>query len=276
MLTIVPLAQVLISQVGWRNAFMVLGTFILVAIIPSNAIFQRRQPQDLGQFPDGDIASSSTAIKNSNNRIEKNRWSVAAALRSFPFWSLTVGHLALGTGLFVIYTHLVAYLIQQGFEKLFAAFILGLVGFMRIVGTFIWGYVSDNLGREKSYGASILITLIGLVCLLEINLNSPLWFVYLTAVLYGVGHSAGNPTYGAVIGDIFGGRNVGTIFGFLEIGFGLGMAFGSWSGGFAYDLTGSYRWAFSLALLSFTLSFLAIKFSVAWHRKHEITIQRTM
>jgi MFS family permease len=167
----------------------------------------------------------------------------------------------------MIYTHVVAYLADLGFEKLLAAFLLGLIGFMRIVGTFVWGYVSDRMGREKSYGVSILITLIGLACLLTINGDSSPWFVYAATVLYGLGHSAGNPTYGAVIGDIFAGRNVGTIFGFLEIGFGLGMAFGSWAGGIAYDLTGSYRLAFGLALLSFTVSFVAIKSSTAWQRR---------
>ncbi|MGH7844221.1 MAG: MFS transporter [Candidatus Binatia bacterium] len=269
MLAIVPLAQLLISQAGWRRALVILGTFILVAIIPSNAIFQRRQPAEVGQFPDGDSGGAREQSDASRTRVEKYPWTIASALRSFPFWSLSVGHLALGTGLFMIYTHVVAYLVLLGFGKLLAAFILGLVGFMRIVGTFLWGYVSDRLGREKSYGASILITLVGLICLLGINFDSPPWFVYLTAVLYGVGHSAGNPTYGAVIGDIFGGRNIGTIFGFLEIGFGLGMALGSWSGGIAYDLTGSYRWAFSLALLSFTVSFLAIKSSMTWHQRRE-------
>jgi MFS family permease len=273
MLTLVPLSQLLISRVGWRAAFVILGIFILIAVIPTNAIFQRRQPEEVGQLPDGKLASSSEELKISRTAVDKYPWTIASALRSFPFWTLTVGHLALGTGLFMIYTHIVAYLIDQGFEKLLAAFILGLIGFTRIAGTFLWGYVSDRQGREKSYGASIMITVLGLICLLRINLNSSLWFVYTAAILYGIGHSAGNPTYGAVIGDIFGGKNIGSVFGFLEIGFGLGMALGSWSGGMAYDLTGSYRWAFALALIAFTVSFLAIKFSMTWHRKQGGTTQ---
>jgi hypothetical protein len=32
-----------------------------------------------------------------------------------------------------------------------------------------------------------------------------MWFVYLAAVLFSIGHSAGTPTYGAVIADIFSG-----------------------------------------------------------------------
>jgi predicted MFS family arabinose efflux permease len=266
MLTIVPLAQFLILQRGWRDAFMILGTIILVTIIPANVLLLRHNPVEVGQLPDGDRIAPENR-RDSKRAPEKYQWTLSSAIRSFPFWSITVGHVALGAGLFIVYTHIVAYLINHGIEKLLAAFILGLIGVMRIVGTSLWGYVSDRLGREKAYGASILITVTGLACLLGIRLGSPLWFVYMSGMLYGIGHSAGNPTYGAVIGDIFSGRNIGTIFGFLEIGFGIGMAFGSWSGGAIYDLTGSYRWALVLAILCFTVSFLAIQACTAWQKK---------
>ena len=92
------------------------------------------------------------------------------------------------------------------------------------------------------------------------------WVAYASVILYGIGHSAGNPTYGAVIGDIFSGSKVGTIFGFLEISFGLGMAFGAWLGGTIYDLTGSYHWAFAFGLATFTISYLAVHASMSWHQ----------
>ena len=47
------------------------------------------------------------------------------------------------------------------------------------------------------------------VSLTAMPLGAPLWYAYLTAVLYSIGHSAGNPTYGSVIGDIFSGRKIG-------------------------------------------------------------------
>ena len=104
-----------------------------------------------------------------------------------------------------------------------------------------------------------------------IGFGAPVWFIYLAAVLYGTGHSAGNPTYGAVIGDIFSGKNIGTILGFLEITFGLGMALGSWSGGMIFDLMGSYQWAFAFSLVCFVISFLAIQVSTVWHEKQART-----
>jgi MFS family permease len=141
------------------------------------------------------------------------------------------------------------------------------MGFMRTGGTVFWGFISDRIGRDRTYGISVLIALLGIVCLMAITPGSPAWLLYGFVILYGVGHSAGNPTYGALIGDIFAGRKVGTIFGLLEITFGLGSAFGSWFGGYVFDLTGSYRWAFALCLVTFALSHLAVYVSLVWWKK---------
>lgn len=266
MITIVPLAQALITRAGWRAAFMIIGGLTLLAAIPLNAIFQRRAPAMVGEFPDGADAAADAAARSAASGGRD--WTLGAALRSAPFWILAAGHLALGTALFIIYTHLVAHLVDQGFDKLTAAFILGMVGFTRVVGTFFWGYASDRMGRSRAYGLSTIIASLGLFCVIGIAAGSPPWLVYAATVLYGVGHSAGNPTYGALIGDIFAGRNIGTIFGCLEITFGIGMALGAWSGGAIFDFTGSYRWAFGLSLACFALSFLAVQAVAAWRGPH--------
>lgn len=267
MLLIVPLAQLLISLMGWRGAFMLLGAVVLCVLTPANALLQRRSPGDVGQLPDGDIPATLDELDPQRRRTSGRwEWTLKSALRSFPFWSITAGHLALGTGLFIIYTHLVAHLIHEGFDRLFAAFALGLTGFIRIGGTSLWGFVSDRLGSDKAYAISTVITLAGILCLVAVGSGSPWWLVYASIILYGIGHSAGNPIYAAVIGDIFGGSHVGTIFGFLEISFGFGMALGAWLGGAIFDYTGSYRWAFALGLGTFTISFLAVRASIRWQR----------
>jgi len=47
----VPLTQLLIDQVGWRWTYVVTGSLLLLVLVPANALFQRRAPQDVGQFP---------------------------------------------------------------------------------------------------------------------------------------------------------------------------------------------------------------------------------
>jgi MFS family permease len=267
-LIMIPLTEFLISRIGWRLTFMVTAGLILLAIVPANALLQRRDPQDVGQLPDGDsVPASEHSNPPAHNSVMRRDWTLRAAVVSSPFWGITIGHLALGTALFMINTHIVAHLVSLGFDKLVAAFVAGLIGFVRIGGTVLWGLVSDKLGRDHTYAIAIVVTLAGLGGLIAMSGTSPMWFVYLAAVLYSIGHSAGNPTYGSVIADIFSGRKVGLIFGFLEISFGLGSAFGAWVGGYLFDLTGTYSWPFSLCLLCFAVSGLAIHVCLKWQNQ---------
>ncbi|MBI4529711.1 MAG: MFS transporter [Deltaproteobacteria bacterium] len=267
-LIIVPLTQVLITGVGWRSAFMLLGGLVLIVIVIPNAVLLRRDPKDIGEFADGDPLDPGERPQSHGVRASARAWTVRSVLRSYPFWILTAGHFCLGAGIYVIYTHLVAYLAHKGFETLAGAFVLGLIGFMRIGGTLFWGMVSDRLGRIKTYWISILITLAGVACFLAVSPRSPLWIIYAIGILYGIGHSAGTPTYGAVIADLFSGPQVGTIYGLVEVSFGLGMALGAWLGGAIYDLSGSYYWAFVFVLFSFAISYVTVRESFAWHELH--------
>jgi MFS family permease len=270
-LIMVPVTQLLIDAVGWRWTYAVTGGLMLLLLVPANALFQRRSPQDVGQFPDGDTAPTSEIPgRRAAQQKARRDWTLGEAARSFPFWCITVGHLALGTALFMINTHVIAHFVAVGYEKLAASFYFGLIGFIRIGATIVWGSVSDRLGRSEAYGIATLVTALGVGCMIAMTFGAPLWLVYLTIALYGIGHSAGNPTYGAVIGDIFSGQKIGLIFGFLEISFGLGSAFGSWIGGYLFDATESYAWPFGLCMVCFMISGLAIHACVRWH-SHELS-----
>ena len=276
---IVPLVQVLITRYGWRTAMALLGIVVLVTIVPLNAVFQRRRPEDVGQRPDGDspgaadaaavatgapvVTAESAAAKSAPARD----WTLAEAFRSFPFWSIAVGHLGLGTGLALMYTYAVAHLVHVGLAKQVAANAFSLVGVARIPSTAIWGFISDRLGRDRAYRLGTLFTLGGIGVLMALSADAPAWWFVAFAVLYGIGHSSGNPTFGATITDIFGGRNVGKILGWLEVTFGIGVALGSWFGGYAFDVTGSYQNAWVLGLVSFTVAYLSVQACMVWKRR---------
>lgn len=266
-LVMVPLTQLLIDQIGWRWTYVVTGGILLLVLLPANALFQRRAPQEVGQFPDGDKTPGAGTPGRHSQRTGERDWTLWEAVRSFPFWCITFGHLALGTALFLINTHAIAHFVAVGYEKLAASFYFGLIGFIRIGATIIWGSLSDRLGRSNAYGVATLVTALGVLGMIAMTIDAPLWLVYLTIALYGIGHSAGNPTYGAVIGDIFSGRKIGLIFGFLEISFGFGSAFGSWIGGYLFDAHGSYGWSFAVCLVCFILSGLAIHACARWHTR---------
>ena len=259
-LVMVPATQMLISSIGWRWTYIVTGSLLLFFswCRPTRSFSAARRKMS-DSFPTAKRRRRRCRSRARRRARQAQRdWALGEAARSFPFWCITIGHLALGTALFLINTHVIAHFVAVGYEKLAASFYFGLIGFIRIGATIFWGSISDRLGRSTAYGIAILVTGLGVGWHDRDDFGAPLWLVYLTIALYGVGHSAGNPTYGAVIGDIFSGRKIGLIFGFLEISFGLGSAFGSWIGGYLFDATGSYAWSFTLCLVCFVISGLAI------------------
>lgn len=270
-IVIVPGVQVLITAYGWRGAMMLLGAAILVVHVPLNGMLQRRRPEDIGQLPDGDSIDAPdqrAAAALSSARPPTHRdWTLKQTLSSFPFWSIAVGHLAVGAGISLVYTHAVAHLIHGGLSKLAAASVFGLVGVVRIPGTAIWGFTSDRIGRERALRLATLMGMAGVALLMVLGSGTPRWWSVAFALLYGLGHSASNPVYASTIADIFWGRNIAMIVGLLEITFGLGAALGTWFGGFAYDLTGSYEYAWILELVCLAVVYASIRAGLTWKRR---------
>ncbi len=269
---LVPGVQVLIERFGWRAAMVLLGATVLATLVPLNAMFQRGRPEDIGQLPDGErVRAANEAPAAAETRRERSvprrEWTLREAFASFPFWAIAVGHLALGIGLSLMYTHAVAHLVHVGLDDLAAASAFSMVGLARIPGTAVWGLASDRLGRDRAYGVATLVTLAGLGVLMALGAEAPAWWFVAFAVLYGVGHSGGNPTFGSTITDIFGGKDVGKILGWLEITFGIGVAFGPWFGGYVYDVAGSYRTAWIVGMAAFAMTYVSIRASMVWQRR---------
>ena len=273
-IVLVPGVQLLITGYGWRGAMMLLGGAILVTHVPLNAMLQRRRPEDIGQLPDGDSIDApdpgAAAVAPPSARPAAHRdWTFRRTVSSFPFWCIAVGHLAVGAGITLVYTHAVAHLIHSGLGKLAAASVFGLVGVVRFPGTAIWGYASDRIGREPALRLATVMGIAGVGLLMVLGSETPRWWSLAFAVLYGLGHSASNPVYASTIADIFWGRNVAMIVGLLEVTFGLGAALGTWFGGFAYDMTGSYQYAWILELLCLAVIYASIRAALTWRLRFQ-------
>src|SRR5262245_34105509 len=92
-LVMVPSTQLMVDTIGWRWTYIVTGSLLVFLLAPANALLQRRSPQDVGQFPDGDFAAATenAAGHRSKENPAGRDWTLEEALRSFPFWCVTVG-----------------------------------------------------------------------------------------------------------------------------------------------------------------------------------------
>jgi len=83
-------------------------------------------------------------------------------------------------------------------------------------------------------------------------------FAYAFFVFFGMGWGVTAPMFMAISADLFRGKGFGLIYGVAEGGVGMAGALGAWIGGYIFDTTGSYQWAFLLAILLFVLSIVFV------------------
>jgi len=95
--------QFFVTHYGWRSAFLALGIALWLLVVIPGLIFLRRQPEDLGLFPDG-IAPSDHQLDASEHLSEivstETSWERADALRTGTLWLLVASSFlaSIGTG----------------------------------------------------------------------------------------------------------------------------------------------------------------------------------
>ncbi len=241
-----PLSQALMSRLGWRYAFVVLGGVTALYAL-TVLLTLRNRPEDVGLRPygaDGAADKPETATSGEAN------WTVRQALRTRQFWALGLAQVLIPLGVFPVSVHQVAYLTDLGFSRVLAAGVLGYMGVMSSCGRLLFGALSDRLGRFGGVTLSVVFSQLGILALLMLDGATVMWPLYLYALCFGLGYGARGPIISAIAADRFPGRSFATIFGFISIGHGLGGALGPWYSGAMYDRLGSYTLAFLLACVS--------------------------
>ncbi len=245
-----PWVQLMIERTGWRTACTAMGILVLAALAPINLLLQKR-PQDIGLEPDGD-ASPSASSRPVSNIVDPVwaaiDWTLARAMRTARFWWLALGYFC---GLYVWYAvqvHQTKYLLDIGFNPGVAAFALGLVSLLGIPGQILLGHVSDRIGREWIWAASCLGFAICFAALIALGYAPVPMLLYLMVAAQGALGYGLTSIMGAVVLEIFEGRQYGTIFGTLMLAALAGGAAGPLLTGILHDIYGNYTAAFAIGI----------------------------
>jgi MFS family permease len=249
-LCLVPLSQFLISTLGWRWAFFILGIGSFLFLTPIIVLFQRQRPQDMGYDGPRKLSSKGTfSLEIVDHAWAARPWTLRDATRTRTFWFLFVAFFLQSVSGELMIVHQVAYVVGLGYSKVLAASTFGLAYFFAIGGMFFWGAASDRWGRERMFIVATVSILLGLGLLMSLGGGS-LWPLYGFVVFYGFGFGSRAPLFLAVAADIFQGKNFGSIVGTITAAFGLGGALGPWLGGWIFDVLRSYQMAFVLAAVA--------------------------
>jgi MFS family permease len=246
-----PLVQFLISTIGWRETYWAQAAFIAAAVPLLAALFRRAV-----RYP---VASAPAAMSpaSTESPLPAGNWTLNAAIRTPHFWLLFAVYLFTGLGSFLVSLHQLAFAVNVGFDKLYAAGVLGIGSFLAIGGTIVTGTLSDYIGREWSAILAYGISIIGVVCALLITSPDQHFLLWLHACFFGLTWGARGPAITAKTADLFPGGRLGTILGVITIGSGIGSAVGSWAAGWIFDVSGSYRLAFMLSIAAYICGCIA-------------------
>lgn len=240
-LAVAAVSAELILSIGWRETMWWFGVASMVVLIPINILFHRHSAEHVGLTRDGPSArpAASAAPPQAGATLGN-------AVRTRVFWLLALAVTMTGICNMIIVVHQTRLLVDIGYGLPLASLIFGMLGVMRAVGGLIWGPLSDRIGRSTVVVIICGISIVGLALLWLTSLvpaeSSALRIALLAGYLltFGLGFSGMSPVYAAAVSDKFAGRNLGTILGLLDLGFGLGSALGPWWAGWMFDRYGNY------------------------------------
>ena len=244
-LLLLPASQILIEHFGWRGTYQLFGAFLALMLVPLLLLpwrtFSLGAPHVAGKTDDSLIGEG---------------WTLIAAMRHHAFWALFSTFFFTAIGMYAIVPQVVVYLIEAGFAPRQAATAWGFSGIMLLFGMLGVSWLDGLIGRRPSVLFSYALSIIGIALLWALQFNPNIWLLTGFVVCFGSMIGSRGPLLSATAMKIFRGDRVGTIYGSISIGSGLGAAVGSWSGGLIHDATHGYNALLLFALASVVLGMI--------------------
>ena len=219
--------------------------------------FFHNGPADIGLRPLG-AAEAEPAPARRNDETAKVRATVfiQQARRTFTFWNLIGIHYWGCMGHNIINILLVAIAVDRGLSLPVAAGVLAAQQGVGVVARGFVPVVAERLGCKNIWIVGMALQVFPLLIIFFIH---DAWAFYTFAVLFGIGQACEVPTFPIANRQYYGNVPQGTLFGWQNLGNGLGMGMAPVCAGFLWDLTGTY-----LAPLIMSLVFSSMGLLSAW------------
>lgn len=247
-LIFLPILASAVVSIGWRPALLIVAT-VIVAVIPLVARFIRNFPEDVGVTAYGAPPTSDLARRTlPTGNPFANAWTTlrrCAGNRDFLLLSGSFFICGASTN-GLISTHLIPASVEHGIPEVTAASMLAVIGVFDVVGTTVSGWLSDRF--DSRWLLVWYYSLRGLSLLfLPYAYNSGYFGLSLFVVFYGLDWVATVPPTVRLTADIFGKRNVGTVFAWILATHQLGAASIAFGAGALRAWLGDYQAAFMLS-----------------------------
>lgn len=228
---------------GWRVCwFIFAGSTLSIAV--ASLILLRNRPSDLGldALGSSEDRSKRSAGLSTDGSAAKSAW--RDIYLSIRVWHLGLVYSAFGFSYIIYMTFFTKHLMAAaGYTPQQAGALFMTMGWASLPCGFIWGSVSDRIGRK---GALILVYLIQSAAFGLFAWPAPP-ALFVSALLFGITAWSIPAIMAAACGDVLGARMAPAALGFITVFFGIGQALGPTVAGAIADAAGSFGPAFALA-----------------------------
>jgi MFS family permease len=237
------ITPVIIGGFSWRTVWVSLGITALV-VAGMNFFLVRSHPQGQPGTQDPENGQKvQVPIKEAYKAI----------FRDSKFYLIGFSYLFISFSILIPFTFLVTYATQElMIPYASAASLLVVIAITGAIGKLILGYVSDMVGRTKIMMLCGLLTASGT---LGMAYAQKLSMLFIFSMIFGIGYGTLWPVYAASARDLFSKNDSGSVIGLWTLYHGLGSMISPVLSGWIIDATGTYVWAFILAM---SCSFLSL------------------
>lgn len=215
-----PYTHVLMDQIGWKNALLVLSATAML-LLPL-------------AFPVGDTPVQQVGIGPKQRLGDALR----EAFRHPSFWLLNAGFFVCGFHVVFYGVHLPAYVADVGLDPSIAVFALILVGIGNLVGTWLAGQSGRYI--EKRRALSLIYGLRALIFVGFLVLPPSAAWILIASFLLGLVWLSTVPLTSGLVATFYGPAWMTMLYGVVFFSHQLGSFAGVWLGGRVFDMTKSY------------------------------------
>lgn len=238
-----PLAHLLITHLGWRQAYLLLGGGASLALF--GAVLATVQDAPEGKAERGGTGEDQPALADKPAPGQKaGDLTLRETMGTKSFWLLTGAGLLFFGVLSSVFAHVVPLALDRGLAKGPAALSLGLVLGMGTVGKVGMGHLADRFEGKRVLLGTFLLQGLAILFVVWGEMTALFWaFV----ILFGIGQGGALTLPPLVMGKLFGNNSLGSIVGIYLLIATTGSLVGPPAAGAIRDATGTYF----LGLVSF-------------------------
>jgi MFS family permease len=256
---LVPVVAYLIVRYGWRTALLIMGPFTWLMVLPLSFAL-KDSPENYGLLPDGEPSGHNVhhahgTVKTAGG-IEVDI-PLKKALFTPAFWIITICLFSYQLTQAAVFVHLVPYLIDIGIEPTLAATVVTSVSVTSVLGRYGFGWLGDFFNRKWLLLTLFILQPIGIFSLVRVH---GIMDIIPFALVYSIAYGGTSVVKAITIGEYFGRKNFGTIYGFIHGLSILGSIAGPLIAGLVYDIHGSYYLAFTSFALMLLFTAILILF----------------